>query len=488
MKLLYRMSAVYCLLLFCMLTLGITGCKKLVGVDAPVTSINQSNVYADDATAIAVLTGIYTEMSTPGYDLTGNPSISLMAGLSADELTLFSGISNSTNLYYYYTNSLYATSNGTMGADYWSPAYNFIYICNAAIAGLSSSTTLTPSTKQQLLGECYFMRAFFYFYLVNLFGDVPLVTTTNYKVSESLAKTAAPEIYQQIIADLKDAQGLLNSEYLDDNLQPYGPGNLQRVRPTKWAADALLARVYLYTGDYADAVTQSDSLLNNPSLYSLDSLNGVFLMNSTEAIWQLQPVNSQENTADAWLFILPSTGPNTSYPVYLSPQLLGSFEPSDERRLNWVDSVAVGGTIYYYPYKYKSATPNAPLTEYLMVLRLGEQYLIRAEAEAEGAGGGLSGAVADLNIIRARAGLPATTATTQAQVLAAIMHERQVELFTEWGHRWLDLKRSSMVNSVMTIVTPLKANGNPWQSYQQLYPILFSDILADPNLRQNAGY
>jgi hypothetical protein len=76
----------------------------------------------------------------------------------------------------------------------------------------------------------------------------------------------------------------------------------------------------------------------------------------------------------------------------------------------------------------------------------------------------------------------------KTSLLAAILHERQVELFCEWGHRWLDLKRTGNIDVVMNLVTPSKANGAPWQTYQQLYPIPVSDILAAPNLKQNLGY
>jgi starch-binding outer membrane protein, SusD/RagB family len=471
-----------------LLTGALTSCNKLVSVNAPYTSVNQANVYADVSTATAVLNGIYTNMSDPYINggFTGMTGISLLADLSADNLTLYSGVANSDTKYFYYTNSLFSTAAGGAGSELWSPAYNFIFTCNAAIGGLTSSTGLAVNEKQQLLGESYFMRAFFYFYLVNLYGDVPLITSTNYKTTESLPRAPAAQVYSQIVADLKNAQGLLSTSYVDQNLQAYGAGNEQRVRPTKWAAMALLARTYLYTNDWVDAQQESDSVIASP-LFSLPALNNAFLSGSPEAIWQLQPVSNQENTADAWVFVIPSTGPDPyNYPVYLSNTLLNSFEPGDQRRLNWVDSVIVGTDTFYFPYKYKSATLNAPLTEYLMMLRLGEQYLIRAEAEAQQ--GNIAGAQADLNAIRSRAMLGNSGASDKGSLLTAILHERQVELFTEMGHRWLDLKRAMSVDAVMTIVTPMKSGGNAWQPYQQLYPLPFSDLKADPNLTQNQGY
>jgi hypothetical protein len=293
-------------------------------------------------------------------------------------------------------------------------------------------------------------------------------------------------VYAQIISDLSDATGLLNDGYVaSDAITP----TIERVRPNKWAAVALLSRAYLYENKWDSAIAEATSLISNSGTYSLDSLNAVFLENSTEAIWQLQPVNEGWNTEDGRLFILPATGPtpnsNPGYPVHLSPQLLSSFEAEDERRQDWVDSVVVDSTVYNYPYKYKSATLYSPVIEYTMVLRLGELYLIRAEAEAES--GANNSAVADLNVIRHRAGLSDYSGPMDmSSLLLAIMHERQVELFTEWGHRWLDLKRSGNANSVMQQVTPMK--GGTWSVDWALYPIPLYDIVQDQNLVQNSGY
>jgi hypothetical protein len=141
------------------------------------------------------------------------------------------------------------------------------------------------------------------------------------------------------------------------------------------------------------------------------------------------------------------------------------------------------GTAFYYPFKYKVAF-GTPVMEYLTVLRLGEQYLIRAEARAMQ--GNLQEAQNDLNIIRARAGLPPLTFSSQPALLAAIRHERQVELFTEWGHRWLDIKRTGTVNDIMTTAATVK--GATWSPNWQFFPVPYNDMLRDKNLTQNMGY
>jgi hypothetical protein len=472
-----------------------TGCKKLVDVPTPITSVNSANVFTTDNYAIAAVTNLYANMSgssflngNGSYDLT---SLSLFPSLSADELSLFPG--NAVPCFNFYTNSLSsATIQGE--ADFWIDIYKMLYTINSAVEGLNSSNTLTPTIKQQLLGEEKFMRAFCYFYLVNLYGDVPLALTSNYKVNESLPRTPKDQVYKQIISDLTDAQSQLSKNYLDGTLLTT---TTEKVRPTKWAAAALLARVYLYygnlTGDasnYTKAETESSLVINNTSLFSLSSLNNVFLANSTEAIWQLQPINFGQNSADAVVFVLPPVGPNTStFPVYLNPALVNSFEPGDQRKANWVGSITVTGTTYNYPYKYKVATNGSAVSEYEMVMRLGEQFLIRAEASAEGGTRGLSGAISDLNVVRSRAGLGSTTATSQTQILNAIQQERRVELFTEWGNRWFDLKRTGTVNTVMGGSTgACQAKGGTWNTNWQLYPISLYELQHDPNLVQNPGY
>ncbi len=143
---------------------------------------------------------------------------------------------------------------------------------------------------------------------------------------------------------------------------------------------------------------------------------------------------------------------------------------------------------WYFPYKYKynTLTTNGTVYEYTMVLRLAEQYLIRAEAKVQT---GDATAVNDLNAVRHRAGLADYAGSTDKNsLLAAILHERQVELFTEWGQRWFDLIRTGNVDAVMSIVTPQK--GGTWTTggHQTLYPIPIADIAADPNLTQNPGY
>jgi hypothetical protein len=265
-----------------------------------------------------------------------------------------------------------------------------------------------------------------------------------------------------------------------------------RVRPNKYAATALLARTYLYTSKWDSAEIQASNVINNSNVYSLASdLSKVFLASTTlytnkESIWQLQVANAGNYCTVEGNTFVPVN--NTTTPNYfLIPQLLSAFETGDLRRTNWVGTTipVIGGvaTTYYYPYKFRIPKGSANnITEYYMPFRLAEQYLIRAEAKAQL--NKLSEAIADLNVIRARANLPSlSNSLSQSQVLAAVAQERRIELFAEMGNRWFDLKRTAQADNVIGAL-----KSATWQAYAKLLPIPLLEMQKDPNLVQNPGY
>ena len=456
------------------------GCKKFVQVPEPISQLVTSEVFNNSATANAAQLAIYNQMvnNLESYN------VALSNGLLSDELINYSPYSQHLA---YYLDDMSTTTNNY---GCWSPAYNYIYEANAIIAELQNNHAIPTSVINHLQGESYFIRAFWYFYLVNEFGDVPLVTSTDYSINANLSRTSKAQVYQQMVSDLSTAENLLSNNYVDATDTTM---TNERARPNSAAASALLARVYLFMGDhYGDAAKEASKVIANP-LYQLvaplTQTNYAFTANNSEAIWQLaQIIPLQDNgaTEDGQLYILQSKPGN----VALSSRFVSSFEPGDLRRKVWVGTyTADDGTIYYYPWKYKmnynNGDPNNP--EYNTVLRLAEQYLIRAEAEAQQ--GDLTAAANDLNVIRTRAGLPNTNAATQTDMLAAILHERKFELFCEWGHRWFDLIRTGNVNSVMgSPGNECQAKGGTWHPNDALYPIPLPDIIADHNLKQNPGY
>jgi starch-binding outer membrane protein, SusD/RagB family len=481
------------IVLLFLLLVGNTGCKKLVEVDNPETNPASATTYTNDATAASVLTSIYAKMAIPSF-AQGINSINLFAGLAADEMQTPPAIPNQA------IQNAYKNQSGLALPSVWRELYANIYVANAAIEGIAKSTAgMSDSVKNQLTGEAKFMRAFLHFYAVNLFGDVPYITSTDPKVNVSATRTSKQQVYNNIIADLKDAQTLLK----DNFVTPTGgiPTNTasswatDRVRPNKWTATALLARVYLYNFEWANAETEAGKVIAHTALFNLvTDITKVFVRDSKEIIWSIQPTKVGFATEEAvTLLLTPTTPINPNQPVFLRQAFLTNFETGDKRRTNWIDSPMIATTKYYAPSKYKlravtqTGSTVTLSTEYLVVFRLAEQYLIRAEARAQL--DKVADAKLDLNAVRTRAGLGATAANDKTALLTAIEKERQVELFAEWGHRWLDLKRTNRINAVMTVVTPLKAPGTSWDTNMQLWPIPSNEILLNPNLApQNPGY
>ena len=449
-----------------------TGCKKYLSIPLPVNSIAAADAYATDPTTASVLNNIYYNFQVPGW-LGGASGLGMDAGLYTDELQTVS--SSSAVLKGFYANTI----TGDNGGVQWGEYYKQMNAANTTIEAMRSSSL---PFKNQWLGEALFLRGLMYYYLTNLYGDVALALSSDYVVNGALSRSPKSDVNKQIVADLKEAQGLLSASYLDYN----GNTATDRARPNKAAAAALLARVYLYQGSWADAEAQASTVIGD-NTYAMETPANVFLAKSRENIWGLLPTQGLLYLVQDPLGyqITAGTSPTTSgVGVILSPQLLNSFEANDARYINWIGVSTVGTTNYYYANKYKVKDPASANIETFVVLRLAEQYLIRAEARVEQ--NNLTGAISDINVIRTRAGLPATTASAKSDLLSAIMQERRVEFFTEMGHRFFDLRRTGTVDAVMGVVSPQK--GSNWASYMQYWPIPTSETQRNTHLKQTPGY
>lgn len=445
------------LTIFCIF---LSSCGRFLDIAPPKDAASPDQAFDNDAIATSAVLGIYSRMAAYGPFSGDHTSIGVIAGLSSDEF-----ISHNTGKEVFYINSLPA--NNLEIGSLWTTAYSLIYSCNAIIEKLNDVNGVTESTRRQLEGEARFMRAFLYFYLTNLFGEVPLNLNTDYRKNETASKATIESIYAQIISDLKDAEHLLDSKYITN----------ERVRPNSWTAKALLSRVYLYTEQWELAIQKASEVISHGSTYSLiQNLDEVFQKNSMEAIWQLMPTEGN-NTKEGNLFILFGL-PNY---VSLSPQFVASFNPEDDRKAKWIGEFASQENKFYYPFKYKiRASPV--VSEYSMVMRLAELYLIRAEASANIQDNEL--ALKDLNSIRARAGITTPlVGLTSSQCLAEVENQRRYELFSEWGHRWLDLKRTRRALDVLS-----NNNTKNITSTDLLYPIPESETERNPNTEQNPGY
>ncbi|BDU25161.1 membrane protein [Flavobacterium sp. GSB-24] len=439
-------------------------CDSFTQTDTPTAELNADAVFQEINTAEAAMNNIFAQIRDNGM-LTGKVnSVSREIGLYTDELTWYGNSAQASANFY--TNTLIPT-HPTL-ASWWDSSYSQIYASNAVIEGVAASK-LKQADKDRLIGEAKFARAFLHFYLSQLWGDIPYVAGTDYKFNSSVNRLAQPEVYLKIIADLEQAALLLPNEYTDSS----------RTVPNSYAAKALLARVYLVQGNWPLAAENASSVINNTQTYKwITELNDVFLKESTTTIWQYAPRSATRNTDDGTTFIF-NAGPPLA--VALTSDLINAFEAGDQRKVKWIRSRNKGTSIWYHAYKYKKTGSNTPQTEFTVVMRLAEMYLIRAEARARQ--GELSNSKEDLNKIRNTAGLANTTAVTQEEILQAILRERRVEFFTEFGHRFLDLKRFGALDQV------LSAKKASWQSTDRLLPLPQRELNLNPNLEpQNSGY
>lgn len=355
----------------------------------------------------------------------------------------------------------------------WSSIYHVIYEANSIIEGVENAL-LSETLRRQLKGEALFVRSVGHFYLTNLYGDVPLILTTDVVQNRTLGRTPQQDVYNRIVTDLREAVDLLVPDYR------YASGGT-RTRANKWTAAAMLARVYLYLGDYANAITHATSVINQQGLYGMPALPEVFQATSREAI--LQFYTNVYNYTYIQDELSPATDDPSASPAYvMRDELLNAFEATDARKAAWTSTITYNNKTYTYPRKYKrnSYTTSAP-PEYDVFMRLGEQYLIRAEAYAHQ--DQIEEAHKDLEAVRTRAGLGRPVANDKSSMLLAIEHERQVELFAEYGHRWFDLKRTGRTEAVIKAAKPAT-----WKSHAVLFPIPQAARNTNSKLGQNTGY
>lgn len=439
-------------------------CEDFVEVDNPNDQLTGTDVFENAETVDAAFAHIYSQLRENTFTDGSISGLSYLMGHYADELSLYSGSLPSVETY---TNNTVLPSDNTI-KKWWDTSYNLIYATNSILEGVENSTTLTLDEKSQFLGEAYFLRGFIHFYLVNLYGDIPYIEHTDYRLNSRVSRLEESDVYTKIISDLLQAKALLTEDDI----------TFSNLKPNRSVASALLSRVYLYQEEWQLALSESLEIIDS-EIYNLNSdLSQVFVKTSTETLWQLDTGFFGTNTKEAVTFIFVSGPPPNSA---LSNFLLNDFETGDARFTNWVGSVSEGSETWYFPFKYRLNVPTGSTEECSILFRLAELYLISAEAHAQL--GNLSEAKNILNVIRARAMLNPITSNNQSEILNAILKERQIELFSELGHRFFDLKRKGRANDILS---PIKPN---WNTTDLLLPIPDSELILNPNLLpQNDGY
>jgi hypothetical protein len=385
--------------------------------------------------------------------------------------------------------------NPTSGISNWSAFFSGISRANNVLAFVPPMS-LADADKNRILGEAYFLRAYFYFILAQNWGDVPIITKPYTEVSDSMfvSRDQVQKVYVQIIDDLKNAKNLLPVTQ--------ATSLKTRIRATKGAAQAFLSNVYLTRGyktfaaadDFQNAADEALAVINN-SNYALVSgadYANIFTQKDTkELILAVGYDYTIGETNDFARYFLPRAfnkvrafgGEGYVMPTKL---LTDNVEAGDLRAdisfarvptpTAYFDNEFAG---QYYVGKYQGTVVQAGVTRgsdsKWIIYRLADVILMRAEALVKL--GKTNEAIPLVNQIRKRAGLGDITVSSSADVFNAIQRERLFELCFE-GKRWYDLLRTGLINQV-----------RPTFVGKILLPVPQSDIDRNPNiLPQNPGY
>lgn len=360
------------------------------------------------------------------------------------------------------------TSTNTDVSDYWGRIYRTVYVANFILEWLPAVTGVTEANRKQLTAEARFLRGFANFMGTYTYGDIPLPTTTDQSTNRNIGRTARATVLASVLADYQAAL----ADLPDDSST--GAAYL-----SKRVVQAALARFYLYQKNWAEAERYATLVISSGKFSLVPDYNTVVIQNFTsESIFEVGYTQNDDPATLNTLFV-------SRREVIPSDQLVAV--------LNSAESGARVATITFNVQQQQGNDNGWTVRKYgiaiennanIVVFRLAEMYLIRAEARAQqGNQIGANGAVADLTILRNRAKASAVTVTNQADVLLAIERERQYELAFE-GHRWYDLVRTGRAQAVMAAFSP------NWNSRYELWPIPQSEILRNPGLQgaQNPGY
>ena len=366
--------------------------------------------------------------------------------------------------------------NGAVGSI-WGDSYRTVRNANFVLENVPRvpDGAFRPGRKAEILAEAHCLRALTYFYLVRLFGDVPLVLATPTDVSISanqVPRTPSAQVYQQILADLAIAERDLPASY--------ATFAETKGRVTKWFAKALLARVHLTLKNHQLAADKAQEVIGSGQFVLVDDYALLYRNpgNSTESIFELQYTARQSNALSAFIYQAIGAGFHdrvdaSGDPIVSNTQpvnaFVNSFVLTDKRRNPTF--IAEFGTNYGIR-KYEAFRTG---DDNIIIARLAEMVLTRAEALNEL--GQTPEALVLCNRIRSRAGIAALVLSGQNDVREAIWEERKKELCYE-GHRWFDLLRTGKIAEKTTFTNP-----DRWRM-----PIPQNEMNVNPQLTQNPGY
>ncbi|MGI4021137.1 MAG: RagB/SusD family nutrient uptake outer membrane protein [Janthinobacterium lividum] len=474
------MKKIYSLILAGLLCLLSVSCKKTFLELAPISNSNASNFYKTQAdfnltvnAAYATLYTFFAPQSGVSYfseQMSDNATIYNISGIQADKKAFKDFSVNSSNSQVYL---------------FWQQSYQALFNVNIVLDKIETAN-LPDANKDQVRAEMRFLRGMYYFYMVQMWGDLPLVTkAVSAEESYTILRSPKADVYNQVIADLQFAAGKL----------PLATAITVAGHASKGAAQSLLGKVYLAMGNKTAAAQALQEVVTSAQ-YSLlpqyASLWPVNNKNTKESIFEIQFIGGAAGVPLSNYYNEYTPYENFSITLYaggmnqVTDDLYNEFENGDVRRDITISLGYTNKTGVFIPIKYprKWTDANAPIINSreasgnnFMVIRYADVLLMLAEA---------TGNSSYLNQVRARAGVALYGAagypsTIYSTLDLAIEHERRVELAIEF-QRGYDLRRTGRAVSV------LSAKGKAVTDQKLLLPI--PEIVRQQNsaITQNPGY
>ncbi len=420
----------------------------------PVDSIPADGVITDLKSAQVALTGAYD------------------AAQSFEALEIVTLNYASDNVILFSAQAIVVPQFKAAGTAGWDPTAGGGF--DSYYAGINQSNTVIKylpdisgdeTKKSDLLAQAYFLRALAYFDLARTYGGVQLVLDPSESPDNGsgIKKSSYKDVLGQVKTDLTLAEGL------------FGNGLSTKAKASLWAVYALKARVCLYLEQWDEAAQYASRVIDSGKFSLMPEIKDVYTTAlNAESIFEL--VFSSADRLPFFTYYLPSDkGGRLDY--IPSQELVGELlDPALGGKRAQLIRDKGDGVYVIEEYAKQDGSSSIP------VLRLAEQYLIRAEARLKAATPDLAGARADINVIRSRAGLPDTELADAASLLRLLESERRYELAFE-AHRFNDIVRTGRAAEVFGAFDPIFKDSRYW-----VLPFPNNAILADDDLEQNDGY
>lgn len=464
----------------------LSSCKKFLEL-TPGSQISTQNFYTKKTDFDNALLGAYA--SQRGLYSTSNSLYQSELGTDNAEI---SWSSPTTDEMQFDQNAL--TPTNVQVRNTWNTCLYGIAQCNTILARIDQ-VDFDAVSKDRLKGETKFIRAFNYFYLVRLFGNVPL-TEKEFKspeeiLSADLSLQPKEKVYELIVSDLLSAETLLPAAL-----------NTDKTKASRATVKTLLGKVYLTQRDYAKAAPKLKEVIDLNQYSLVGTYRTLFTNgnnNLAESIYEIEFVSGKGLGNNFSALLTPAITSMAIFPNNLQGSgrivptldLIKSYESADTRKAVSVnDSVLlINGQKSYSRYGLKfvdfRAVDLGDGTISYTVLRYADVLLMYAEALNE-----LNNTVAALDYIkpiRARAGLAALVGLDQAATRLALEKERRVEFLYE-GHRWFDLLRTGRTRAVLNAHYASQGLNFSVEDFELVLPIPQNEIDLNPSVKQNAGY